>query len=211
MDVFKDHSAACRRLARHARCPRHPRSRQRQTFRSLGRGAIKGVQAAVLQPLQWDDNNSAFLITDLASQRKKKNCKKMILLMRKVKQWLPKSLNGLYLKAGGWRQFWTVASAPALITAQWLYSESLTQFRFLIANSRALWKDDFWNHAQKKREGEATEGKQANDIAQNTWRGTQPRAIWKAIAQSKMLQRAGIHTALRFLFSSQMATELHVF
>lgn len=73
----------------------------------FGCGAIKGVQAAVLQPLQWDDYNSAFLITDLASQKKKKkkNCKKMILLMRKVKQWLSKSLNGLYLKAGGGNRF----------------------------------------------------------------------------------------------------------
>lgn len=42
------------------------------TFCLLGRGAIKGVQAAVLQPLQWDDNNSAFLITDLPSQKKRK-------------------------------------------------------------------------------------------------------------------------------------------
>lgn len=75
---------------------------QAPTLCLFGRGAIKGVQAAVLQPLQWDDNNSAFLITDLASQKKrKKNCRKMILLMRKVKQWLSKSLNGLYLKAGG--------------------------------------------------------------------------------------------------------------
>lgn len=80
---------------------------QPRTFCSFGRGAIKGVQAAVLQSLQWDDNNSAFLITDLASQKKRreKNCKKMILLMRKVKQWLSKSLNGLYLKAGGGDSF----------------------------------------------------------------------------------------------------------
>lgn len=33
---------------------------------------IKGGQAALLQSLQWDDNNSAFLITDSASQKKKK-------------------------------------------------------------------------------------------------------------------------------------------
>lgn len=44
---------------------------QARTFRLFGCGAIKGVQAAVLQLLQWDDNNSAFLITDLASQKKK--------------------------------------------------------------------------------------------------------------------------------------------
>lgn len=76
--------------------------------RCVGRGAIKGVQAAVLQSFQWDDNYSAYLITDLATQKKtggKKNCMKMILLMRNVKQWLAKSLNGLYLKAGGGDSF----------------------------------------------------------------------------------------------------------
>lgn len=44
---------------------------QAPTSRLFGHGAIKGVQAAVLQLLHWDENNSAFLITDLASQKKK--------------------------------------------------------------------------------------------------------------------------------------------
>lgn len=75
MDDFKDQSTTCRNLVRRAcdesRFHGIPVA-QPCTFCSFGRGAIKGVQAAVLQSLQWDDNNSAFLITDLASQKKKK-------------------------------------------------------------------------------------------------------------------------------------------
>lgn len=158
MDDITDHSTKCRNLVRHA-CDE---SRfhgipvvQPCTFCSFGRGAIKGVQAAVLQSLQWDDNNSAFLITDLASQKKKKKTQENDFTHEESETMALQILEWIVSQSWRWRQFWTVASAPALITTQWLYSESLTQFRFLISSSRALWKDDFLKPRAKKggREG----------------------------------------------------------
>ena len=50
--------------------------------------------------LKWLDNNQAALITDLASncgKRKKRNGRKMILLMRKEKQWALQILKRIYI------------------------------------------------------------------------------------------------------------------
>lgn len=49
-----------------------------------------------------------------------------------------------YIKAHG-GDILNITSVAALITVQWLYSESLTQFRSLIKNSHALGKDYFLN------------------------------------------------------------------
>lgn len=154
MDFFKDHthSATCRNL--HVVCHAGDSSgfggvpvMKAPTFRLFGRGAIKGVQAAVLQPLQRNDNNSAFLITDLASQKKKGvgagGLQENDFTHEESETMAFQILEWIVSLSWRWRQFWTVASAPALITTQWLYSKSLTQFRFLITNSSALWKDDF--------------------------------------------------------------------
>lgn len=45
----------------------------------------------------------------------------------------------------------------------------------------------------------------------NTWRGAQPRAIWKAIAHSKMWHWGRLPCHARNPISSQMALEAHIF
>lgn len=122
----------------------HSLSNKAPTFCLFWCGAIKGVEAALLQPLQWDDNNSAFLITDLPSQKKKKKkLQENDFTREESKTMAFQILEWIVSQSWRWRQFWSVAMPPALITTQWLYSKSLTQFRFLITNSHALWKDDF--------------------------------------------------------------------
>lgn len=99
---------------------------------------IIGEQAALLQSLQWLDNNWAFLITDSASQKKKKQendftQEESETMALQILEWI--SISKLMVET-----VWTVASAAALITVQWLYSESLTQFRFLIKKTAMLWE-----------------------------------------------------------------------
>lgn len=78
----------------------------------------------ILDSLQWLDNNSAHLITQFPWQKKKKEWSNFTHEESETKafqilEWI--SISKLMVET-----FWTVASAGALITVQWLYSESLT-------------------------------------------------------------------------------------
>lgn len=70
---------------------------------------------------------------------------------------------------------WSVGSAAALITVQWLYAESLTQFRFLIKKTAMLSEKITFKLGE---EGSAHR-KQANDIAQIHGRGHSPEPFGK--------------------------------
>lgn len=67
-------------------------------------------------------------------------------------------------------------------------------------------KDYFFNSEMRARR---TENKLM--LLQNMRKRTRPGAVSRAIAHSRMWRRDGIHTALKFLCWSQMASELHFF
>lgn len=86
---------------------------------------INGDHAALLQSLKWLDNNSAHLIADSASQRNKKekqendfSHEESETMALQILEWI--SISKLMVET-----VWTVALPGALITVQWLYSESL--------------------------------------------------------------------------------------
>lgn len=113
---------------------------------------IIGEQAALLQSIQWLDNNSASLITDSASQRIARTWfthEESETMALQILEWI--SISKLVAET-----VWTVALEGALITVQWLHSESLTQFRFLIKKQPCSVKRLLLNFGKR---GVATENK----------------------------------------------------